>query len=298
MITVYGIPDPIKLDVYEAQADDGLTIAEIVGGVPDHLAVLWDDLSECPRDLWHIVKPKPDSHIWVTRVPQDSDVLGVVAALTITVAAIAAGNVFGPALAGGVLSEATATTLVTATVAIAGNVAVSALISPQPQTPDSGEQFNRLSSITGQSNQLNPFGVIPRIYGKHRIAPIIPMTAEPFTEIVGDSVFLRWKGVLGYGPLDIGGKTVGDGNVIDEKVVLNGDPIKIGDTSISQFSDVEYRIGEDADIGDPLYSDQVLSTDLNVDFSPTEGQVDGYNRKEWTNDSFAFVTRTTDTGAD
>jgi len=118
---------------------------------------------------------------------------------------------------------------------------LNALIPPQqPEAPQTPESFNRLEAITGTSNRVASFQPIPRLYGEFRLFPPIPMTARPFTEIEGDKQYFRMMLCLGYGPLEIGGQKVGKGHSkITQDDSLSGDPIRIGETDISLFEDVE-----------------------------------------------------------
>ena len=83
-------------------------------------------------------------------------------------------------------------------------LAVNALIPPpsfKGGLGGSGDPFNQLASITGTSNQANPYGVIPCVVGKMRFYP--PHAALPYTETLGDDQYLRMLLDLGYGDLDI-----------------------------------------------------------------------------------------------
>ena len=285
-VEVVARPHPVRPDIVMSEAPDGCTIAEIVGGVHEDVEVFLGDLSgHIDRDAWHVVKPKPGTRVFVTKVPQD-DALGIIGAVVITVAAVALGQVYGPALAASLgysasgTAAAIATASITAAVSLVGSFALNALIPGQTPSPESGgDRFDRLASITGQSNQMNPFGVIPRLYGTHLIYPVIPMTARPYTEIGGQTQYMRWRGVLGYGPLDLGGVQVGDGQTVDETTTFpDGNPIKIGETSIDEYEEVEYRIGEVDDIAEPLYTDRVFETGVSftADDTVPEGETGTY----------------------
>ncbi len=83
-------------------------------------------------------------------------------------------------------------------------------------------------SISGNENITAPFSVIPRVYGQRRIYPML--AAPSFNESGGNShnelytnEYLRMLFVLGYGPLDI-------------------TQIKIGDTLLSDYEDVEWEV--------------------------------------------------------
>jgi len=100
-------------------------------------------------------------------------------------------------------------------------------------------------SLSGGSNQLDPYGPIPRPLGRHRIIP--PYGAKTYTEISGDDQYLRMLFVIGYGPLDLS-------------------DLKIGDTGIDDFGDIEYetREGYDIDADLTLFTNSVAELALEV----------------------------------
>lgn len=78
--------------------------------------------------------------------------------------------------------------LAVAGVTIAASLALNALI--PPPTPDlggmngGGLEGSQMYSITGQSNQIKRLGVVPKVYGSHRMFPVI--AANPYTELSVD----------------------------------------------------------------------------------------------------------------
>ncbi|MFA5526819.1 MAG: host specificity factor TipJ family phage tail protein [Acholeplasmataceae bacterium] len=119
------------------------------------------------------------------------------------------------------------------------------------------ESFNRLAALTGQQNRLGAFHPIPRLYGRLRYYPPIPMTAQPYTETSGSNQYLRMFLCLGYGPLSIGGVTVGIGRpIITQATALTGIPIKIGETDIHEYDEVSFQIGRPDQM--TLYTNEVL----------------------------------------
>src|SRR5699024_26113 len=103
-------------------------------------------------------------------------------------------------------------------ITIVGGLIQRSLIEP-PKTPESLPNPDRAPGITGQSNRIDPFGVIDCVYGRMRTVP--KLGAKPYTEIIGDDQVLRMVLVVGHGPLDIS-------------------DIKIGDTPLNNFQD--YRV--------------------------------------------------------
>jgi len=90
--------------------------------------------------------------------------------------------------------------LFVASVSVGATLAAYKLI--EPPTPDVAlgqEQVTRLGSLTGSRNRLNPYGTVPRVYGKRKLYP--PMSARPYTEIEGNDQYQRLLLVVGGGPL-------------------------------------------------------------------------------------------------
>ena len=256
-VTVQASRHPLKPDWVYADVAANQSVYEIAGGAP---VAAYINGREVPEELHRLTKVKEGSHLTLWPIPQDGagDVLRVVA--TVAVAAVA----FPAAMAIAGTTAATAgfgTYAIAAGISLAGNYAINALIPPPtPSQPNTPEAFNRLESITGTSNRVTSFKPIPRPYGTFRYFPPIPMTARPYTEIQGDDQYLRMFLCLGYGPLEIGGKTVGEGHSkITEQDNLSGTPVRIGETDIQLFDEVEYEIGTPDQM--TIYSDQIIETD-------------------------------------
>ena len=283
-VTVQASKHPLKPDWVYADVEAGQSIYEIAGGAP---VTAYINGREVAEDLHRLTKVKDGAHVVLWPVPQGgaSDLLKSVAQIVVSAAAVAitggaAAGLLGSAFAAGSFGAYA----LAGGVALAGNYAINALIPPPtPSQPNTPESFNRLESITGTSNQVAAFKPIPKLYGTFRMFPPIPMTARPYTEIVGDDQFLRMFLCLGYGPLEIGGKTVGHGySKLTEQDNLSGTPIKIGETDIQLFEEVEYEIGSPDQM--TIYSDQIIESD--PAFSTSE------------NDDGEFAIRTTETDVD
>lgn len=250
-VTVQASKHPLKADWVYADVDAGQSIYEIAGGA--HVAAYING-REVPVELHRLTKLKDGVFLTLWPIPQDDDIVKAVLTVAVAVVAPVAAGAIGTSFGLG----ATATLAVGAGIAAAGNLAINALIPPQrPEAPSTPESFNRLNALTGTSNRIASFQPIPRLYGRFRLFPPIPMTARPFTEIEGDKQYFRMMLCLGYGPLEIGGKKVGKGHdKITQDDALTGDPIRIGETDISLFEDVEFEIGRPDQM--TLYSDQVI----------------------------------------
>lgn len=139
----------------------------------------------------------------------------------------------------------------------------------KPASPVKTEFKNdpRNYSISGISNQLRKYDVIPKLYGKTKIFP--PLAATPYTEIIGNEQYLRMLFCLGFGRLDVSN-------------------IKIGNTAIDSYSDnVEYNVLEGYS-GDPELT--LFTQDIN--------QVSVNTELIYTNPVRTYIERTTDAGID
>ncbi len=255
-IAVIGMPrlNP-GLDRLETSAPAGSSVGVIVSLALPALAeelrplvrVTIGDLV-IPEDRWAGVKPKPGTVVIVRVVPSD-DVLRNVLSIAVTVAAVALGQFYAPALAGalGVTSAAGVTAVggaITATTLVAGQLLINALIPPSQSRKSATE--SPTYSLQGWKNTANPDGTLPAVLGKHRIAPVY--AAMPFTEASGDDRYVTAAFVFGYGPLAIRN-------------------LRIGDTPIEKYRDVQWELREGY-AGDPpltLYPQQVLEEALSIE---------------------------------
>lgn len=282
-IGVLVYPHPFKDTLRRCSVPAGHTIREILGDDLGPLVVLADGALVEPED-WQTVIPQ--AQLVIRRIPE-GDAGRIIGSIAILALSIYTGGVAGTAY-GASWGAAAA-----AGVSIAGNLALNALVPPSMPSLGGAGDPGRLSFLTGSSNQIAAFTPIPRLYGHMQYYPPIPMTGLPYTELVGEDQYLRLLVVLGYGPLEIGGVTVGAGEaILDENTSLTGNPIKIGGTSIDQFEDVEFEIGDPDDV--TLYTNTVVETNVNTALNHT---TDPTTENQTINDNVQ-VTQTTDTDTD
>lgn len=261
-----AFPSPVSTRSIESAAPAGLSISEALGRAAesDGWAIEIDGVP-VPRDRWEIERPGAGALVTVRAIPQKK-----IFAIVLPILIIAAAVILGPQIAAGLgfaagtAAFSTASALATAAIGLIGTLITSALIPPPKQPKIRNEPFVQLQSITGTSNQVNPYGPIPRLYGTMRYFPPVPTTATPYTELVGDDQYLRMFLCLGYGPkLLIGGLTAGAGDIItQDSVGLDPDAIKIGDTNLLEFEEVEFEIGQPSDI--TLYTNQIEEATLSI----------------------------------
>ena len=245
-----------KFEPIEVREGQNLEEMVVAGGFsPDAsgLRVYIGD-REVDRRHWKHVRPRAGRRVLVAIAPESSgkDALRIIGVLAVVVASI----YLGPevALALGYTGTGTAAAISTATIALAGTLAVNSLI-PPPGASLSANTAEALSpTINGTGNDVRPFAPIPVVLGRHRVTP--PFGARPYTEVVGDDQYLRCLFVVGYGPLDIS-------------------DVKIGETPIDEFEGVEIEIREGFADDEPirLYPNAVREEGLSVALTFSGGWV-------------------------
>lgn len=174
------------------------------------------------------------------------------AAFSTATTTVAASSLAGAAIAG-VAGMAVYGITYAATFALIAGVGMALIPAPSQQNT-SGYSGDTKRTLTGSSNQMSPYGVVPRIYGKTRFSPY--KVAPDYTEEVGDDTYLRCLLCFGYGPLKIS-------------------DLKIGTDDIATYSDVEYEIREGWPDDEPLtlYTDTITtnsySMQIRADNPPT-----------------------------
>lgn len=298
-------PHPLRSDLYTCELEPGRTIADAVGEHPGHVCALVNG------EPWGVERwndPLPAGcQVNVIAVPQDDEVMRVVATIAVTVAAVFTGGLAAGAmgLVKGTFAYTAVSAGVGAVVSVAGSLAVNALIPPKlPDAPGAGSSGSSTvrNSITGTRNQANLYGVIPRVYGNPRWYP--PLAAQPITEVVGNDQYLRMLLCLGYGPLRIGGhgaEHIADhGNKLTHETSMAPGTIRIGETDIGEFEDIEFEIGyaEDIELYSQNVEEEALGVALNMVEDPDNRRVAEYLfdyelNESWTWDDGNSATRTT-----
>lgn len=257
---------------FDLELEAGLSIEEIIAEVlvarPD-LAGRRDFLVEIDGHAilernWRRVRVKPGATVQVMPRLQggpNNQLMRTVLSAVVVVAAIIAAPYIAPGVIaalgaiGITVSVATATTLATAGIMLAGTLAINALFPVSRAALADGSSTGSFNSIQGAQNQSNADGAVTVVLGRHRQSPFY--AAKPYTEISGADQYLRLLFCFGYGPQEI-----------DE------DELKIGDTPLSSFTGVTLEIREGYVDDDPvtLYPGQVdevaLSLELDTIVAP------------------------------
>ncbi|WP_121064746.1 TipJ family phage tail tip protein [Chachezhania antarctica] len=196
---------------------------------------------------WHRVRPQPGVRVVIRFVPGGNNLRSVLT-IVVAIAAVAAGQYYALALGfqAGTTGFALASAGISLGVTVVGQLLINALIPPVvPTTPESRQAENRYS-ISSIRNRADPNGAVPVILGQIRFAP--PFAALSYSEIVGDWQYLRSAFNLGEGQLSLS-------------------DLRIGETSLSEFSDVdlETRDGLDTDLPVSLYPRQVAEERVSIE---------------------------------
>lgn len=229
-------PHPFESRRLDVVVQEGQSLTSIVlqAGIPKvyHAQVrVWIEDAEVPRHLWDRVRPKAGRTLYIRVVPHGGRG-GILASLLMLVVAVVAFAVSGPlatsALAAAGFTTAATTTgtvfvatkaIISASIMLVGGLLVNALIPP----PKQDSKVSQRALLTGVRNRFAPYAPIPRIYGKRRTYPL--QAARPYTEAQGRKRWLRALLLVGWGPLKIS-------------------DIKIGETPIGVYSNVEYEVIE------------------------------------------------------
>ncbi|MDQ1185420.1 TipJ family phage tail tip protein [Agrobacterium larrymoorei] len=210
----------------------GSTLAEIVrAALPELSSNDWHNcrvaiVSErgsiiVPAKHWHSVRPRDGARVVIRLVP-GKNALKSILSIVVAIAAVALGQFWAVPFASALgISTGLAAGLIGLGVTVIGNLLINALI-PPPKPPQTLNAENRYN-ITGWRNRFEPDTAVPLPLGTMRYAP--PFGAYTYSEIVGDWQYLRCLFCFGYGPVNLSG-------------------FQIGDTSLSEYDEVELEVRE------------------------------------------------------
>ena len=290
-IFVRAFPNPLRDEFQDALVPAGQTVLEIVGRA-DLPAVIIADGRVIECEEWSTVVPLETLDI--RRIPAGGDTGRIIGSIAILALAVWGGPAFAAWAGGMAMMSAGMTAFVGAaasvTIGIAGNLLLNALI-PPPSAPGVGAGPQPLGWLTSQSNQVGQFSPIPNLYGTFRFYPPVPMTGLPYTELVGRDQYFRAIYVLGYGPLQIAGRSTSAGLITHQSSPSVMSAIRIADTTIDNFEDFEFQIGNPDDV--TLYTSTIVEEAVNVSMPLTATPTSG----NWVLDSDDYI-RTTEPDTD
>ena len=220
-----------------------------------------------PPDWYGRVRPNPGTEVRVWLVPLGGggggggkNPLRTVLMLGLVVATLAFAGPVGTALvgAGGITvfgSVLTATQVGAALVGVVGSLLINALVPPpRPRLSQlsGGLRDSATLSVSGTRNRLDPFGQVPRLFGRHKVVP--PKAHPPVTESQGRDQYVRELFVV-EGPLLV-------------------EDIRLGATPIEQFEDVTLHVHQDWQ-GEPLefWSNRIIQDNFNLELLPNVPKV-------------------------
>lgn len=259
-VAVCVAENPFKIDNRKCFVAAGLSIKDMVGKFGRH-AHVWIGPHKIEPHLWARVYPKEGATVTIRVVPQGGggrkSIMSTVLSLALTVAAPGIGSALAGAIGFSGFSIGTVAfsggQILGGLVGVVGRLAISSIFKPpSPRQPAAGQQDGQTLFVAGTQNQLLKWSTIPRNYGKMRMVP--PYAALPYTETVGDDQYIRAIFCCGYGPNEVSA-------------------MRIGDTSLSEYSgvDVEIRKGYLTDDPLTLYTNTVLQNDINI-YVPYAGE--------------------------
>ncbi|MBX5303119.1 hypothetical protein HJB93_28465 [Rhizobium sp. NLR12b] len=254
-VDVYLRRSPLRSGREHISLPAGLSIEEIIERCdiePSRLYIAINGNS-IEQKNWRRVRVKPGASVTIVKVP-GKGALRAIAGLVVALFAAVVAPWLATSILGftaGTTAASVATGLIGAGISLAGSLIINALF--PVAKPDSLPNTTTLYSIGGAQNQAAQYGAIPEIFGTHRISP--PYAAGAYTELVGDDQYLRMLFVVGYGPIAVS-------------------DLKIGETAISKFEDVQYQILEDHTVTPPtLYTKPVYQEDVSVVLDAEAGWV-------------------------
>lgn len=237
----------MRFDVPEGATIYGVVLASgLRPTIFKHVRV-WIGDEEIPLGVWHLVRPKAGTHVFIKLTPQGigggSNMIRTLLMLAVVVAATAVAGPLGTALAtaglGTVLGGVAASVIVTGA-SMLGMYLINMLI-PPPK-----EKVSERNFLQALRNRFNPFGAVPRVLGKRRVWPVL--AAHPYTESQNGKRYLRAMLLVGFGPMRIS-------------------DIRIGETSIGVYDNIDVEIREGW--YDETYGKFRLTTALRHDFDST-----------------------------
>lgn len=169
---------------------------------------------------WGHVLTREGDQVALYALPSGSDkngIIGAIALIAITVAAVYTGGLAYAALAPayGASTAAAGAALVTAGITMVGTLLLNALI-PPPDAPGLGgpgaqsgaAQESAAYAFSGQSNNARIHQRVPRLYGRHRFTP--PLAATPRIANVGTTSRITVLYDFGLGNLVLSDMRIGD----------------------------------------------------------------------------------------
>lgn len=254
---------PFKTTFKTETIEEGLTLREIYSRfVPVPIngssIILTVNNQVVPEELWDSLRTSENMIIGINAIPTGGGsgrkITATIISVIMTIGAVYTG---GLAYAAGWTVEGVLYGVTAVGLAVTNQLVYNAIY----QTPiksnlnsrsvkDSTTQF-----ISGASNDIDPFGVIPVNLGTNRMFP--KQAALPYTEANGKDNYVRQLFTYGYGNV-----------FLDER--------KIGETLLEKYNDLQVadRLNGDLNKGTNLYTDDVYQENFQLKLSYEVGWIE------------------------
>ena len=266
-VLVAASSHPLRAAIVDYELEEGFTIFELLSiAQPDSNLYTYTyieiDGIPVPKNYWNLVKPRAGHLVSINVVPTGGDTLRTI----LTIGVIAASFYFGGPLGAAIVGSSTFTiggaviassVIGSAIITVAGGLLINLIAPIEPagsrSNPNKAESPSYF--IDQARNTIRPYDAVPVIFGRTRVVP--PLGAQTVTEVIGGDQYLRMLVVWGYGPLRIS-------------------DIKIGNTPITEFNDVEIetREGRVGDAALTLYSNSIDQDNLNITLENKKADTD------------------------
>lgn len=207
--------------------------ATVEENILEHMTVLING-NQIDREFWHIVQYRESDEVMVATLLKGGSFGQIFKQVAILAVVIVASILLNPG-AGATLGASLTAAFEVAAITIGTTLLLNSLIPPPNlgnglgigAAAGSSLEASQMYSITSQSNNVNKFGHVPKVYGTHKMFPTV--AANPYTEIETDPStgnlvqFFYCIYDFGHGPLEIKN-------------------LKLGDTPISNYADVSYSL--------------------------------------------------------
>ena len=207
-------------------------------------------------DLWEVTNLKTSDNLLIAPILRGGDSNQMMGQILVVAAIIGATYLTGGlAASAGFWSQAGAVAIRIGATVVASMLASQLFPPPVLAGQDNlgGSQDSQMYSINSQSNSARKFGIVPKVYGTHKVFPNI--AANPYTELEVDPATGKLVQYF-YAIYDFG---LGPNIVTD---------LKIGNTPISEYTDVTYRF---VDFNRPLVDEGTWDAGVNSSLTLYKG---------------------------
>lgn len=264
LVHVVGSTHPLVNQLEQLHVPAGLTIAETLELALARASLDWprDQMVasvgnvRVPMECWARVRPKAGTVVVFRPVLRDDKFLRSALGFAVAIAALFVVPFLTPMIG------AIGASLVGAAITIGGSLLINALIPVRPPQIDSGRAGKSLPMLGGAQNEARQWEVVPVVLGRHRLSPFY--AARPYSFWAGNKQYMNLLFAVGYGRLQL-------------------TQLKIGETPLASFEDLDYEVREGAtgDAPTSLFPVIPSETTLSVTLSSAD----------------SWVTRRTDTDA-